>query len=108
MTEKFTEEDFTRQLGTKFRVSLEGEGASPVELELAEVKPFPTLSHSRRDVERFSLFFYGPEDFFLPQRIYRLEHELLGGMDIFLVPVARDPRGFCYEAVFSFFKESVE
>jgi L-ascorbate metabolism protein UlaG (beta-lactamase superfamily) len=102
MPEKLTEEAFTQQLHTKFRVRLGEEREA--ELELDEVKPFPTLTHSRSDVERFSLYFYGPGDIFLQQMTYRLEHEQMGEMDIFLVPVGQDARGFRYEAVFSYFK----
>jgi L-ascorbate metabolism protein UlaG (beta-lactamase superfamily) len=102
MLEKLTEEAFTQQLHTKFRVLLGEERAA--ELELDEVKPFPTLTHSRSDVERFSLYFYGPGDLLLPQMTYRLEHERMGEIDVFLVPIGQDARGFRYEAVFSFFK----
>jgi hypothetical protein len=105
MPEILNEEDFTKQLGTKFRVLLETEGAPEVSLELDSVEPFPTLPHSRSDVERFSVYFYGAGDFFLPQRIYKLAHEQMGELDIFLVPIAQDQRGFRYEAVFSYFKE---
>ena len=37
----------------------------------------------------------------LPQRIYRLEHAELGGLDLFLVPIGRDASGITYEAVFT-------
>ena len=105
MPETLLKESFTEHLNTKFRVLLEVGGAPEVYLELAEVVEFPTLTHSRSDVERFSLYFYGPGDFFLPQRVYRLAHERLGEQEIFLVPVAQEPRGFRYEAVFSYFKK---
>jgi hypothetical protein len=105
MPEIFKEEDFTKQLGTKFRVLLETEGAPEVSLELDSVEPFPTLPHSRSDVERFSVYFYGPGDFFLPQRIHKLAHEQMGELELFLVPIAQDQRGFRYEAVFSYFKD---
>ncbi|MCA1594642.1 MAG: hypothetical protein LC754_18835 [Acidobacteria bacterium] len=108
MPVKLTEEIFTQQLNTKFRVRLEGEGAPEIALELDEVESFPTLTHSRSDMERFSVYFYGPGDFLLPQMTYHLEHEQLGELDIFLVPVVQDARGFRYEAVFSYFKESDE
>ncbi|HEX8291668.1 MAG TPA: hypothetical protein VF570_07940 [Pyrinomonadaceae bacterium] len=105
MPETLSKETFAEQLNTKFRVLLETENAPEVELELAEVAEFPTLTHSRSDVERFSLYFYGPGDRLLPQKIYRLAHERMGEHEIFLVPVAQEPRGFRYEAVFSYYKE---
>lgn len=104
MPETLSKESFAEQLNTKFRVLLELENAPEVEIELAEVVDFPTLTHGRSDVVRFSLFFYGPGDFFLPQRTYRLAHEQLGEHDIFLVAVAEEPRGYRYEAVFSYYK----
>jgi hypothetical protein len=105
MPEKLLKESFAELLNTKFRVLLEQDGAPEVELELAELAEFPTLTHSRSDVERFSLYFYGPNEFFLPQRTYRLAHERLGEHDIFLAAVAQEPRGYRYEAVFSYFKD---
>ncbi len=105
MPEILNEEDFRKQVGTKFRVLLETEGAPEVSLELEAVEPFPTLPHSRSDVERFSIYFYGPGDFFLPQSIYKLAHEQMGELEIFLVPISQDRRGFRYEAVFSYFKD---
>lgn len=106
MPERLNEEDFRKHLGTKFRVRLdEIEGAPLVELELAEVVTYPTLSDPRGDAERFSVYFHSPANFFLPQRIYRLEHEQMGQQELFLVPVAQNEHGFRYEAVFSYFKD---
>lgn len=106
MPERLEEEDFRKQLGTKFRIRLDDlEGAPQVELELVEVVGYEALAHARGDAERFSVFFHGAGNFFLPQRIYRLEHEQLGENEIFLVPIGQDERGFRYEAVFSYFKE---
>jgi hypothetical protein len=107
MPEQLSKDDFAQHLNTKFRVLLtDAESAPEIDLELDEVVEFPTLTHSRSDVERFSLFFYGPNNIFLPQCIYRLAHEQLGEHEIFLVPVAQDPRGFRYEAIFSYFKDA--
>ena len=105
MPETLSKESFAEHLNTKFRVLHDVEGVPEFELELAEVVEFPTLTHSRSDVERFSLYFYGPNDSFLPQNTYRLAHERLGEHDIFLTAVAQEPRGYRYEAVFSYFKE---
>jgi hypothetical protein len=37
----------------------------------------------------------------LPQAIYQLEHDRMGTMDIFLVPIGPDGQGMGYEAVFN-------
>lgn len=65
-----------------------------------KLKQVNVLVDSERH-QNFSLFFHGPQQPFLPQAIYRLEHAALGEMEIFLVPVARVPDGFEYEAVFN-------
>ena len=49
----------------------------------------------------FSLIFRAPPGTPLPQRIYRLHHEELGLLELFLVPIGPDADGMCYEAVFS-------
>jgi hypothetical protein len=49
----------------------------------------------------FTLTFRGPAEPVLPQSIYHLEHESVGAMDIFIVPVARDEAWTTYEAVFA-------
>ena len=102
MDDRMTEANFTRHLNTMFRVKVTP--SQPVELKLVEVKGYATGSQEPAGMERFSLFFNGPGDLHLPQRTYALEHEQLGALDIFLVTVARDDRGFLYEAVFNYFK----
>jgi hypothetical protein len=102
MPEKLTQEVFARQLHSKFRVR--AETPRPVELELVEVKGWYSQTMEQGGMERFSLFFTGPADILLPQQSYPLEHEQLGTLDIFLVPVARTEEGLRYEAVFNFFK----
>ena len=95
MPEFFTKEGFAEHLNTKFRIPLRPSGA--VELELVEV--VSTLSTPRQ--EQFSIFFRGPADIYLPQMTYRMEHDALGQLDLFIVPVGRGPEGFQYEAVFN-------
>ena len=102
MAVKQTEEEFTRHLNTKFNVRLSEEQVVPLVLE--EVQPFPALKHARGDMERFSVYFRGPADVLIHQQICRLEHAEMGTLEIFLVPVEQDAKGFRYEAVFSYFK----
>jgi hypothetical protein len=49
----------------------------------------------------FRLAFLGPAEPVLPQHTYRLEHDALGTLDIFLVPIARNAAGTTYEAIFA-------
>ena len=106
MPAKISEEAFRENLNTKFRVR--AEAPRPVELELVEVKGYNAAESERRGMERFSLFFRGPADIYVPQGTYSLEHERMGALDIFVVPVGRDAAGFLYESVFNFFKEADE
>ncbi|HEX6391308.1 MAG TPA: hypothetical protein VFZ89_17730 [Solirubrobacteraceae bacterium] len=49
----------------------------------------------------FSLIFRGPSEPVLPQAIYRLEHDALGALEIFIVPLGVDAGGTRYEAIFT-------
>ena len=49
----------------------------------------------------FVATFRGPQEPRLPQRIYRLDHDGLGTLELFLVPVGRDAQGVRYEAIFT-------
>jgi hypothetical protein len=100
--ESLSPESFAENLNTKFRVAVESR--EPVEFELIEVTPGVPLEGT----ERFSLVFRVGLDYQLPQGIYRLEHERLGALDIFLVPIAREADGLRYEAVFNRFVKKPE
>ena len=93
--EDLTRDSLAENVNTKFRLPVaEGE---PQEIELVEVSELRRVGKA----ENFSILFRGAHGFFLPQGVYRLEHERLGACDLFLVPVAREPDGFRYEAVFN-------
>jgi hypothetical protein len=100
MSANLTEEEFSKHVNTKFRVA----GEQPVELELKEVQSYSSHAHEQAGMERFSIFFTGPGDRVLEQKVYSLEHEQMGAFDLFLVPVSRDESGYRYEAVFNYFK----
>jgi hypothetical protein len=67
-------------------------------LELVEVEKHDDVAGQ---TGRFSACFRGPLEHFLPQSTYRLEHEGLGGVEIFIVPLRKDGEGIYYEAVFN-------
>lgn len=87
-----TSADFAALRGDRFRL-LPG-GAGPFDLELVEVTEIAREPGGRAP---FSLVFRGGPTPPLPQRIYHVEHESLGAIEIFLVPIAADG----YEAVFT-------
>ena len=100
MSAPLTEKEFSKHVNTKFRIK----GDPPLELELTAVKAYMGQSNDQSDMERFSAFFHGPADRYLPQSTYALDHEAMGAVDLFLVPVAQDEKGLRYEAVFNYFK----
>jgi hypothetical protein len=92
MLEDLTIDDFRPLLNDHFRIA--PDGADAFEVELVEVTEIPREPGGRAP---FSLVFRGGPNPPLPQQIYRVEHEKLGGLDIFLVPIAVDQ----YQAVFT-------
>ena len=95
MIEELTRDTFARQLNSRFRVERHGAGA--VTLELVEAGEVRSSGRS----ETFSILFRGPPDVFLPQAIYRFEHDAIGAFDLFTVPIRRDQDGVYYEALFN-------
>jgi len=90
-------EDFQPLINDKFAIEVEADGATT--LTLTEVDARAGTAASGR--EPFALVFRGDGDTVLPQRIYRLEHNLLGALDIFLVPISQGDDHVLYEAVFN-------
>lgn len=90
--ESLTAADFAALRGHRFRIA--PDDSAPFDVELVEVTEIAREPGGRTP---FSLVFQGGPDPPLPQRIRRVEHEELGAIEIFLVPIASDR----YEAVFT-------
>lgn len=88
----FTLARFEPLVGSRFTLRLDDASALPARLIEARAGGGPAPGGR----QPFSLTFEAPAEPALPQRIYRLEHEQLDALEIFLVPVARTH----YEAVF--------
>jgi hypothetical protein len=84
--------DFAPLRGDRFRIA--PDDSPPFDVELADVTEIPREPRGRAP---FSLEFRGGPSPPLPQRIYRVQHDDLGAIEIFLVPIASDR----YEAVFT-------
>jgi hypothetical protein len=104
--ETLTAEDFRPHQGSRFRLS-GGPSAVSLDTVLAEVTEHGEV-RSGPFRAPFSVVFRGPLQPVAPQGIYRVEHEKLGTLDLFVVPVGPDepaepgqaPRVMRYEAVF--------
>ena len=104
MAASLTEKEFSKHVNTKFRVELDGENS--VDLELTEVKGYMNKPHEQTGMERFSTYFQGPPEPYLAQKLYAFQHAGMGSFEMFLVPIAKNDRGFSYESVFNYFKKS--
>lgn len=99
MLDRLLSTDFAPHLRQMFLVRLEG--AEPVPLELVSVTE---LGPAARPGSRppFALHFLGPASpRYLAQHIYPLEHDQLGALDLFLVPLGPESGRMRYEAIFT-------
>ena len=104
MSERQTEEEFRQNLNTQFRVLVDMETPKPIDLTLVHVESRPSDAHEEAGMERFSVFFKSSPEFLLHQNIFRLAHPKMGEFEVFLVPIAQEPDGFRYEAVYNYYK----
>lgn len=88
-------DDFAAHIGSIFRI--EGEDQSYLPVTLIEATPGGTTGGVR---EPFSLVFRSAIEQALPQQLYALDHDALGPLDIFLVPLRRVEGGVDYVATF--------
>jgi hypothetical protein len=103
---------FREQLHTQFKVHA---GGQPLLLELVEItdrddSPVSQQAKGgaaggRAQTESFSLHFRGPLNPRLAQQTHRLDHQRLGGFEIFLTPISADGEGTVYEAIFHRFRK---
>jgi hypothetical protein len=88
-------ETFAGRVGQEFRIEVDDDTTVVTTLTSA------TAHGEGRIATGFSLVFTGPVEPVLPQRTYRLVHDELNSLDIFIVPIGRDDTGVRYEAVFN-------
>lgn len=74
---------------------------SAVPVELIEVRDLGTRVLEDERLENYALVFRAAVKGHAPQGIYRIEHEALGALDVFLVPIGPDAVGMRYEAIFN-------
>lgn len=99
MLETLTSDHFAPYLDETFFVH--ADTAAPIALQLTQITPLGAAAILEAERCAFSLIFRGPRETVLPQRIYRLAHDRLGELDIFLVPIGANQEGIQYEALFT-------
>ncbi len=98
-TDQLTVEMFTGALETAFHV--ENAADISLDLKLLEATPVPSPGAPNSMRHPFSLVFKTVGRYQCPQGTYRLHHEALGILEIFLVPIGLDEAGTSLQAVFS-------
>ena len=104
MLDQLEAKDFSPYVSEKFDVGLSS--SDPIEAELVEVSEYEGRAEELGPTDRkrkrpFSILFKIENDPPLPQDIYKVEHNEMATMELFLVPIGRDGDGFLYEAVFN-------
>lgn len=99
----FTYDDFADRVGDRFRVRLPE--THELELVLSEAT---AGAHNGDDTgpdgpkrQQFALLFRGPAEPQLSQGLWELEHDRMGELALFLVPLGPDADGPRYEAAFA-------
>ena len=98
----FTYDDFAARVGEQFRVRLSDEHS--LSLGLSDVTAGPDAGGAGPDGtvrQQFSLLFRGPDDPRLSQGTWVLDHDTMGEIALFLVPLGSDAEGPRYEAAFA-------
>ena len=91
-------EGFAPYLNETFEVNL---GVSSVEMTLVQATKGQPREWEGLRKEPFALLFKCAKPVILPQRIYPFVNAGFGKMDIFIVPVGREPDGVVYQAIFN-------
>ncbi|NIJ33727.1 DUF6916 family protein [Sphingomonas oligoaromativorans] len=101
IVQPISHEDFEPLTGSRFAVLDAGHPSAM--LDLIEVTPLKNYGTPDSLRTPFSLLFKSSDRSadIMPQRLYRLSHDDMGELEIFLVPIGRDETGVTYEAAFN-------
>ncbi|MBI5074545.1 MAG: hypothetical protein HZB62_05180 [Nitrospirae bacterium] len=95
MPELWERDQLAGSIHSLFRLAT-GDGRT-MDMELVSVSGLLETERQRA----FSIIFQGPPDMPLSQGTYRMEHDGMEAIDLFIVPVGRSVKGLEYEAVFN-------
>lgn len=98
MLERLTSETFAPHVGERFELAPPDGG--PVDLVLTSCDADPSWTDETTRAP-FSLIFHAADDRYVPQQICTIRHSEIGELELFVVPIEPDERGFRYQVVFS-------
>lgn len=98
MLDKLTSKDFLPYLNQKFLIYFEG---NPLETELIEVEDLSTGGIRTDTRQPFSLVFKCPKEAPSVQNTYTVEHDKLGKLDLFMVPIGMKEECLLFQSVFN-------
>jgi hypothetical protein len=96
MLDRISKEDFEPLVGQKVKVYRDESGS---DLEVKEV--VATRSPSPRATEPFRIVLRSRDGWVATQGMFRIEHPVLGELELFVVPIGPDGEGLCYEIIFN-------
>jgi hypothetical protein len=96
---QFVFEDFADKVGNVF--TIREEDLPAIALTLKEAALLNPAFAPKGLRPPFSLIFVAEDPRVLPQRLYRMAHDGLGEVTIFLVPLAKNESGVTYQATFN-------
>jgi Domain of unknown function (DUF6916) len=95
-------DQFSGRVGQTFQIGTDGGPSISAELvEATEGAEAGGTGPDGQARQQFALVFRGPAEPVLPQATYAVEHDELGRLEIFLVPIGPTGSGMRYEAVFA-------
>lgn len=97
---ELTPENTRGYVGDTFRINFDDGNVIELKLERVDLLMEKHV-HPKMKRDAFALIFRGPGNVVLRQHMYPMQHETLGVLPIFLVPIAVDQTGTVYEAVFN-------
>ena len=95
MLEKLTRQSFSDLLNSKFQLYISAD--STVDIELVEVEQ----RRSTPRQEQFAVAFRAPASVPALQGVYRIKHDKLGEVELFLVPYKQEGEATYFEAFFN-------
>ena len=105
MLNKLTSADFSPLLNQTFKIHYHStkilEAQLVLEVELIEVTDYAGKSMGSSRRRPFTILFRAAKDTILQQAVYKLEHDKMGTLELFLVPIMPDEKGSLYESVFN-------